>query len=334
MSGLPEQLARLLEAARAPGALERLGAVFNRGAEQPGTFQRGRYFADSPEGLASQFDWNPPQPMGYTKLGAKVTRFPSPIEHGTGGVIDEYDDLDKLRLQLAGEGQLGMSGGFENAGTLSPLAKYHLYDTQSLTNSSGAGTRAYPTMYGYTLLDPKAYNIRAGLSGDNAHRINYNLASAIMRRPGAGRNLLTSHSQFEMLPETEPVRFRTDSPDAQVGTLQAEGALQLLRRLKSTAAQYAPGDTRNFVERLPGRVSSDMDPRSVGDLAGELRSRINNRSVGTIGPASLRRFGITQDALLGRPVDPEAFRGLEFKFGGRVPGHSASCGCDKCAALR
>lgn len=324
MSALADLLFQLTEAAKSPGALERVGSAFNKGAALPGTFERGRGLADTPERLAAQFDVGAPE-----SLGMGVTRFGNPKDPGSGGVLTEIKDIDELRSYLRGENALGMSGGFENPGSLPSQAKFHLYDTAGLGNSTGVGKGMYPNLYAHTLADPNAYNVKAGLSGDNSHRVNYNLASMIMRRPDAGKRLLTSHSQFEhLLNDVEPVRFRTESPDYQVGALQSEGALQLLRRLGTAAKQHAGGPTQQYIEDLPGRLSSQMPKESIEALARRLRAQSNSMSLRTIGPASMRKFGIVQDALQGRQISPAAFRGLEFKGGGPV--HAPTCTCRTC----
>ena len=320
MSSLTELLKRLSEAAQQPGALERVGAAFNRGAEQPGTFLKGRTLGDTPERLAAQFDWHPPREMGPSYYGLDNPADPS--QRAYVKVLDRAG-LKKYFDEEVVMGPNGISPFLERSDGLAPHPdqRFHIYDTAPLESSSGAGTRVYPVLYGTTLLRPNTYNIKGLLSGDNAHRNNYNLASMIMRRPDAGERLLASPEQFQHL-KVDPVQLRTAGPDAQVGALQAEGALQLLRRLDASAGR-SRADRSQFMLDLPARLGSSRPPTDTMRLAQQLRSEPNS-SLRTIGPKSMRQFGIVQDVLEGRPVNPGAFRGLEYAGGGLV---QAGCAC-------
>lgn len=313
---LAEVLARMMEAARGPGALERVGAEFNRGAKLPGTYERGRALADTPEGLATQFDWNTPKVVsqGYDL----VLGFPEPGGEGIMATLQAMGKpgADKYWKEELG-GMVGHNGlePFLRPGVLPDDARFHLYDTQAL-NNSGAGKRVYPVLYGNTLIDPGAYNIKAGLTGDNSHRANYNLASMIGRRPDSGERLLTSPEQFPML-EADPVKLRLAGPDVQMGTLQTEGALQALRRMLTASKKLADGQTKQLLEDLPGRLGTHMSPQDIEFLAKRMRGYLpNDTSLRTLGPSALRKLAITQDVLNERPVNPAAYRKLEFRSGG------------------
>lgn len=320
-----ELMARLLERLNEPGALERVGAAFNRGAELPGTFQRGRTLGDTPERLASQFDWSTPTP----KYGDRNLYLPTPEDPTVGAHIKTHDrkSLEDYWAKELGIGSTNGVSPYLRPGALPDDANlFHLYDTQPLTASSRQGSRAYPTLYGNTLLTPGAYNVKGTLTGSNAHRNNYALASMIMRRPDAGERLLASPEQFVHLPMGDKgvAQLRRAGPDYQVGALQGEGALQLLRRL-GTASELNPG-LRVLADEVPQWARSSTNPQTAERLGVGLRRADDTPSMWTVGPKSLRKLGIVQDALDESPVDPGAFRGLEFRQGGAVS-PLASCRC-------
>jgi hypothetical protein len=315
VSALTALMEALLSKATARGGQDAVGRAFLEGAERAGTFERGREFAKTPEGLAAQFDFGKAEPMTGQPSTVKV---PDPQNHGAAAYMFANDQGGLRDLAKMYEGQPNGVQPFLDAGNL-PDAKFYNFDTGSFEQGSGAGTRAYPTLYGNVLNEPGAMNIKDSLSGPNAYRNNYALASAIMRQPDAGSRLLASPEQFQHLP-VDVTALRTAGPQAQVGALQIEGALQTLRRLNSASVQGARG-----LDNLPSMLSSTMRPDQLAQAVAALRAS-TSQSTRPIGPKALRRLGIVQDVLNGREVDPAAFKRLEFKAGGLA---QLSCNCAK-----
>ena len=295
-------------------AVDAVGNTFMRGAELPGTFQRGKEFAKTPEGLAAQFDWSVPQ-----RRSDGVTIYKDPNSDANVYLFAQnYAELLKKDAEL--RKRLGLQEGttyspFIDRGDLPQDATYYTIGAGRLAQGSGAGTRAYPAIYGDILNNPNAVNIKDGLTGVNEYRNNYNLASAIMRRPDAGERLLTSPEQFRNV-LADPAALRTAAPETQVGALQTEGALQTLQRLlAATTDKATPEALRARLGNLT--FSSDMSPADLNAAYAAVKAS-NSAALKSTGPGALRKLGITSDALQGRDVNPAAFKGLEFSHGGAL----------------
>lgn len=288
---------------------EAVGKAFMTGAERRGTFERGKDFAKTPEGLAAQFDWGAPKSgLGVENGPLKFHNPDDPTE-----ATWMFPQTPKYIKDNAG-GTWGAPGYGPHADRLPTDGPIYSIDSGPLTQGSGSGTRAYPTMYGH-IRNEKAYNIKDVLSGVNAYRNNYAMSNAIMRDPEMGKRLLVSPEQFQHL-NVDEGSFRHAPADWQVGTLQTEGALQTLRRLNSAGTGQSEA-TRRGLEGIPAALSSYMSP---GDLQGVLEAvrSSGSQSARSIGPRAIRRLGIVNDAAQGRNVNPDAFKGLEFRQGGPV----------------
>ena len=327
-SGLRSLFESLMAKSAEKGALERVGAEFLQGAERPGTFTQGREFAKTPEGLAAQFEWGVPEAMGNNRGGVSMYRyadpdssldraaFSFPADYKT---LYEYRGMEGIRPHIMGGGMPadGVFYGVDTAGLDMPSKAKGAFGRSG--SSQGAGVKAYGTIYGHILNDPRGINYKDELKAPNVHRLNYNMASAYMRDPSRAKRLLTTPEQFAHLP-VDAGNFYRAAPETQVGTLQTEGALQALRRLNSAAAEpSAPAHLRAALESLPERLSSRTSPYELSRMVSSVRGLDPySRSTGTLGPRALRRLGIVADRLQGREVDPAAFRGLEYKDGGKV----------------
>lgn len=307
MSFLAELMQALTKKAVEGSLVDQVGKVFMDGAEKRGTFTQGKDFAKTPEGLAAQFNWGKPSVDEYSG----IKRYFNPDDPGaytTSYPVRSKDDM--------------LTGYQEFDGKLPSHAKLYNFDTAPLTTGSGQGTRAYAAMYGDLLRDPDAFNIKEYMTGSNSYRNNYNLASAIMRQPDAGKRLLTSPDNFQKLP-VDPTAFRTAPPERQVGGLQIEGALQTLQRMMhAQSSPLVPQGLKQRLDTLPSELSSTMSPNDLRSAMQVLEAvgqpGLKMSSLRSTGPRALRRLGIVNDVQAGYPVDPAAFRGLEFCGGGLV----------------
>lgn len=320
MSVLTELMEYLVKAAgeHAGTAVDKVGAEFLSGAAKQGTFQRGREFAKTPEGLAAQFDWSAPQ----AGRSSDVKTFLDPNDPATKTVMfgNSLDDLKRYDAMLRKNKEGSVYAPFLERGDLPPDATYWGFGTSELSRGSGAGTRAYPAMYGNVLSDPNAYNIKGGLTSSNAYRNNYALANAIMRDPKAGERLLASPEQFQHL-AVNPAELRHSGAERQVGALQTEGALQTLQRLSAGFDKTGNMALRQKLLDLTDSLGSNISPADLQDAVNAVRAGAltNPTDLGSIGPGALKKLGIVQDVVNGRPVDPRVYRGLEFSSGGAVP---------------
>lgn len=318
LTALIEALARAAGESGGKGA-DKVGAEFLSGAARPGTFQRGRDFAQTPEGLAQQFDWGKLEPlMSNGRADPNTLRAFDPNDPTSAAFVFKMTPEEVKRYSARLTEDKGTNGytPFVEAGL--PEGEYHSYDTGAFTAGSGAGKRAYPSLYGNTLLTPDAFNIKDMLTGANAYRNNYALGNAIMRQPNAGERLLASPEQFQHLP-VDVAALRTAGPERQVGSLQTEGALQTLRRLNTAAGQVSPA-LSHTLQNLPLSLTSSMSPSDLQAAFNAIQAS-RSTSLQNVGPAALRKLGIVQDVLTGRPVDPTAFKQLEFKEGGLATCH-------------
>lgn len=314
MSALTELIELLSKRAgeSAGKGIDKVGREFMDGAARPGTFERGRDFAKTPEGLASQFDWGVPEKFIWD---SDHLRLSAPEDPTSAAFMFKmpYEDMAKYSEALKKHNDTNGYQPFIDAGGLPKDASYYSFDTGPLTEGSGQGKRAYGALYGNVINDPNAYNVKDTLTGANAYRNNYNLGSAIMRAPDAGTRLLASPEQFQHLP-VDVAALRTAGPQRQVGSLQTEGALQTLRRLRDAGAQGGAGTARRLEEAV-GRTNSGMSPEDAMRVAKMIRE-YNLRATAPIGPGALRKLGIVRDVLEGKDVNPAAFKRLEFKRGG------------------
>lgn len=325
MSALTELIAALSRAAGESGgkALDKVGADYLSGAAQRGTFQRGREFAKTPEGLAQQFDWSVPKELDPGLPGsAKRLGDPNDPTSAAWMFPMTHEELSRYGQSMSRDGKQNGYTPFTEKNAL-PQGNYYTFDTGSFKGGTGTGKKAYPTLYGNVLADPEGFNIKDSLTGANAYRNNYNLANAIMRQPNAGERLLASPEQFKHLP-VDVSDFRTAGPERQIGTLQTEGALQTLQRMQNAAAWRPDSPMGKALGDLPGKLYSGMSPADLQAAYATLKGA-DSSGLDSIGPGALRKLGIVQDSLLGHTVDPSAFRGLEFKEGGLATAHR--CGC-------
>lgn len=323
MSALTELIELLTKRAadNAGAGIDKVGREFLDGAARPGTFERGRDFAKTPEGLAAQFDWGTPERF---ISGRDHLRLSAPEDPTSAAFMFKmpFEDMMKYSEALKKNNDTNGYQPFLDRGDLPKGANYYSFDTGPLTEGSGQGKRAYGALYGNLLNDPLAYNVKDTLTGPNAYRNNYNLGSAIMRAPDAGSRLLASPEQFQHLP-VDVAALRHQGPQRQVGSLQTEGALQTLRRLRTAGESQQGSRLGPRLEEAVGRLNSSMSPEDAKRIATMIRE-LNMRSTAPIGPGALRKLGIVKDSLEGREVNPAAFRRLEFKRGGLA--QACDCG--------
>lgn len=305
----------------------KVGEKFMELAEKPDTFQRGRKYALTREGLGEQFG---------VKFGGNYYGEPGyaysilPTEDGAPATIRElgFDDL----LADAAIPMLAHS--------LAPLAdqlergkRYLSADTLAFDAGTGVGKKVYPALYGDILNQgPDARNIVESFTPENQVRYLHNRSAALMRDPRAAKQLM----MYPPLLEKTGLSFKQFmnlDPVEQLGVSQKLGALNTLgalksnlKRAESSSHEMAPA----FAEQLsyiPESLSSFTLVPEYERMAKNLR---NSRDLGGLsaltphqrpelyGPASLRRAGITLDTVLGKPVSSRAASGLEYKHGGAL----------------
>ena len=323
MSAITEAIARLAEWASQHSNLEQAGATFNKGYGLPGTYTQGRTLAATPEGLAAQFGWSAPE-----RINSRITpdyfflKYPHPDDHGaaTLAFAHKYGDLDELsRANGPGNG----IQPFLDAQSLPKDGRFYTFDSGALGESSGAGKRAYPTMYANVLNEPGAFNIKDSLLLPSQYRNNYALASMIGRRPDAGQRLLSSPEQWKNL-NIDPAEFANQSPDFQVGALQSEGALQTLRRFQAAADSAGPGSPLyGRIQALSGQLgSATSNPGVINSGLSALRAT-GSSSADSMGASTLNKLGMILDSSQGSPVNLKRFNQLEYRSGGKVGGTPA-----------
>jgi hypothetical protein len=123
-------------------------------------------------------------------------------------------------------------------------------------------------------------------------------------------------------PIIEPERFMRRPPEEQVGALQAQGALETLRKLETVYGKEPrdspiKGALQRMYEELIPRIG---DPAEFTEAAGKLRrAEAAPHIYDTIGEAALRRAALVSDIVEGRPgARRHLFQGLEYRAGGRV----------------
>lgn len=313
MSGegpLTKLLTALVNGASAQKKLERaIGEEFYRAADDtPDMFRRGRRYGQSRADLENQF-------------GVQFRDYPGSTSVAVPGASGKAS-MDYV-----------MNPDPSDTATFPRRRPRVMFDTSMLAppgtySGAGAGRGAYAAMFGTLLENPELVNMVAstGLTRRNEHRRNFNQAAALLRAPELSRQIALDPFQFAHQRRVDPEQFMKRSPIEQVGALQAEGALQTVRRLDETAhaAKGARGDA--FAARLQEarrRAFSSSDPADFSALATLLREGeafgVPKSLYDTIGEGALRRAALVSDIVDGRPGWREGlYSGLEFARGGRV----------------
>lgn len=328
MSGALRLLQRLLDVdGRSARAVERtIGEELYRAADTtPDMFQRGRSFADGRAGLEAQFGVQfEDLPQGDATLvnlpGQRIEYAPTISEHVYDAAISPKSALTK-NAGIAGSGSFYPNDTrfmeFDTSG-LAPFGAY---------GGGGAGRGAYAAMYGDLLDDPRKINFASTLSQRNEHRRNYNQAAALLRDKRLAKQILIDPFQYDGSGLTRdrpnPQHFMERSPEEQVGALQAQGALQLYRKILKTAEHpdVFP-DRRDAIRGLLGdEFYHSEDPASFAAMANDLRtSGAPSREFDTIGASALRRAALLADIVGERPggIRRSLLTGLEYRRGGKV----------------
>lgn len=315
-----EKIAKAMELLRktattAPDA-ERLGAAFMRAAERPGTFERGRSFADGVAGLEQQFGVaRAPVPEMYKELytqalrqqGGDEPRFFVQTRQGRQAVQDSFPSDSE---------QAWLDAGL-------PDKPIHTFESLDMLPGSGEGQRVYPAAYAMMAQgDPEALNLSAGLSPVNRTRRSYLQASALMRDPEMASRILVDPGQLEGVhpagrmpmgqrgaahPETLQ-QFHAQSPTGQVGALQAMAAYRTLQGLSAGAA----------ADPLAAVLGNPMDKEALNALISAVQARKDHTL--PFGVRSAKRLGLAMGTLADEnaPVPEWLTRGMEYAGGGSV----------------
>lgn len=279
-------------------AADQVGSQYSLAADALPVFERGRRFANSPEGLALQFGTSPPTRIPKSDQLSSVYDYAiSPNPNG------KAKDLGNLLAEVRDYPYMvnpGEAGGYDavidlrEAGLLPRGADYHLFDTQGLRQNSGEGTRAYATAFGNLRLNPNALNVATALSGANAKRRNANMASALLRDPSLSQNILINPSQlaadkYRLLNDIPPLNaahntenvwatpksFHTLTPQQQMGALQmiqAHDSLAAMRAayMRDRLRADAPYQTEKQAQETLGRLNAmrGMDYYAIDALGG------------------------------------------------------------------
>lgn len=321
LSELAEYIARVA-GERGGAALDKTGAEFMAGAARPGTFQQGREFANTPEGLAAQFNWSVPD----YPVGGGHMRTLNPNSPDSAAWLFKQDPNDFKAMAAYKNGQNGVAPYLDQL--LGHPGSVYVMDTGNLSAGTGEGKRAYPALYGNVLNEPEALNVKDALTPVNAWRNNYNLSSAIMRQPNAGERLLASPSQFNHLGDVmapQIGQWAGMGPERQVGAMQTEGALEAMRRLAQAA-----GNVNNPVLRARLLAAPSSDPlalsRQFSAVQAARMAPENKALLQSLGPAALKKLGIVSDTAQGLPVNPAVYQQLEFRQGGLAQASASSKG--------
>lgn len=307
------------DAARAVNAI---GDRFYQAADDvPDMFQRGRQFGHNRWALGDQFGVhfapNPEEP-GQTLVNTPGLRI-SDMATMTESPYDKAiaDEVFGGSLRHARELGNRTMVGFDTSGLYDPNAGYGQF------SGAGAGRGVYGAMFGSLLDDPDKLNYVTSLSARNQHRRNYNQAAALLRDPRLSRQILTDPFQVKHTERPiDQLDFLNMPPEHQVGTFQAEGALQTLNRLERLARNGQTFDEmrspiRDIYEDI---IPHSYDPYDFTRAAGILRrSGASPELYDTIGASALKRAALVHDIAAGTPdARAHLFSGLEFRRGGGV----------------
>jgi len=314
MSGegpLAKLLTALINGASAQKKLERaVGEEFYRAADDvPDMFRRGRRYGQSRADLENQF-------------GVQFRDYPGSTSVTVPGAAGKAS-MDYV-----------MSPGPSDTATFPRYRPRVMFDTSMLappgtSSGAGAGRGAYAAMFGTLLENPELVNMvdSTGLTRRNEHRRNLNQAAALLRAPELSRQIALDPFQFAHQRRVDPEQFMRRSPVEQVGALQAEGALQTIRRMDETAhAAKGKAGGEEFAAKLQEarrRAFRSSDPADFSVLATLLREGeslgIPKSLYDTIGEGALRRAALVSDIVDGRPgARANLYSGLEFARGGGV----------------
>ncbi len=320
---LAELLAKKVAAGVDAKATAKVGEKFLEGAELPGTFERGRQFAKTDAGLAAQFDWGVPQRVDPIQEGFHPY-FIVPRPGDTKGAYAFGLDAEGVRKAEAQSAKWSPRNGMTPHMDDIKGRDYYTFSTGNLRKNSGEGTSAYPTLYGLVSNRPGMINIKDDLTAINAQRNNAHMANAIMRDPSLGERLWASPEQFNQLPGVDVRALKRAGAETQVGSLQTEGALSTLRRVDQVLGdpRMDPAVRSRLLDSTQS-LSSHASPAEIAQLARLLQQA----GTPSLGERSLRRAGIVRDVLEDRPVNPEAFKRLEFSQGGLA--QACACGALK-----
>lgn len=307
----------------------RVGEQFMAAAEHPGTFERGRPFADDVEGLARQFGVGPRRSIEDPELSAIFgERYwaANPEDPASRSRLYEKSyDYDEL-----------VRGSPSEAVRQAAIAKllphggdFRVYDTATLDPGSRAGSRLYPAAYGALRLRPRDYNVTEALSRDNQMRRSFHQAAALMRDPSMEGRVITAPSQLSQVPLSIGELHRMP-PTQQVGALQMAGGAQALAQLKSKLqnnvskladSALEPGVRRRLefeTEQLSMAIERlTPQPGPLRTLASVNRQAMASPMV-PLGERGARRIGLTMRALQGDPSFEDLALGLEYRRGGPV----------------
>jgi hypothetical protein len=328
-----------------------------RGANDvPSMFERGRSFADTAEGLGTQFGTAPPRTR-------PVNAALNPDDLGSWYAYQIAADpkskgLDGARLLGAAQDlrylQAPSSIPYDSVlsamqhGLLNKDDAYHIWDTTGLWNNSGQGTKVYASAFGHLLNQGEQdKNITQGLSGVNSLRRSYNQASAIERAPELADRIIAAPSQFSaLLPTSNKKRLgeiQRMAPEQQVGALQLAAGASALHAIKealqrdadilggrsignkaeAAMIKRARQDSQDMIglaaPRFFGSSSLANTPSSAAEVARAYQTSPFASGFG-LGARSLTKLGIVNDALKGASFEDLAsrFPGLEYRAGGPV----------------
>lgn len=315
MEKIAKAMALLRRTATTPADAERLGGAFMRAAERPGTFERGRSFADGVAGLEQQFGveraavpelYKDMYAYALKQKGAEEPRFFGQVRQGRRGVIDSFPSDSE---------QAWLDAGL-------PDRPIHTFESLDMQPGSGEGQQVYPAAYAMLAQEhPDALNLSAGLSDVNKTRRSYLQSSALMRDPSMAGRVLVDPGQLEGVypagrsplgrqgsahPDTLQA-FHAQSPQGQVGALQAMAAYRALQGL-STGAAADP--LAHFLE----------NPLNEDALRALVAAHRNPSA--PFGTRSAKRLGLTMGTLEDEtaPVPDWLTRGMEYAGGGSVGG--------------
>jgi len=342
-----ERMRGMTSKERLAGNAAHVGRVFMQAADQvPDMFQRGRSFADDATGLTEQFGTGKfitQTPNSMSENLADHYNYRLLAERGEQGAdspqltgsVYTMDDLMREALRYDSIRQA------DDAGLLPLGGRFHSWDTTGLHHASGQGSKVYPAAFGYLRTQPSNhFNISEGLTGVNKLRRSYNQANALMRDPALSERVIVSPGQL-LAGEvgTNLKGFHASTPAQQVGILQmaaAQGALNTLAETLARDQRYLADKTtmeiplksemrRRHVAGMDIAAPLFFDSRlartepAAGALARAYQASPTATSMG-LGPRSLRRLGIVQDALDGRSFKElsDRFSGLEYRAGGVV----------------
>jgi hypothetical protein len=325
--------------------------MFMRAADsEPAMFERGREFANSPQGLSDQFGTSP---VLYPNRGSKLADLMDyQIRSDPAARYAAFPERDPAMLEGRAQSLVSILGdapensvlSLRDAGLLSNTKLYHMWNTQGLSKGSGQGTALYPSAFGHLRNQGQSdVNMSGGLSGDNQLRRNYAQASAILRDPSMAQQILVDPSQLSRLPPgvLKSSEFHRMSPEQQVGVLQlsgAQGALNAMRQAIESNAKRLEPDTfttsdpqRAIYRSMAARADAQMPPALERFLQGEdAKSPASARTLARayqqspfampVGPRALTKLGVVDDTLrdAGLSSLSDRFPGLEYASGGSV----------------